>query len=103
MDLAEMKNYFIQSLLLFLFLLSSPYPVRAILPADGNGDGLVDGHDIKTFAGALVYVRTGDTALRTKVKNAIMSALGTEKVGANNSILSLDRQLGGYVISAGFL
>ncbi|OGC49782.1 hypothetical protein A2716_00255 [candidate division WWE3 bacterium RIFCSPHIGHO2_01_FULL_40_23] len=63
-------------------------------------------HDVKTLAVALVYARIGNTPTmdyRTKARNAIMSVMGTEQVGAYNSILSLGRQLGAYVLAADFI
>ncbi len=57
-------------------------------------------HGAKALAGALVYARTGTVSYYTKVRNAIMSAVGTEQVGCHNAILSLGRQLGSYVLAA---
>ena len=57
-------------------------------------------HGVRTLGVALVAARTGNAALRTKARNAIMSAIGTERVGAGNSILALGRQLGAYVMAA---
>lgn len=57
-------------------------------------------HDVKTFAVALVADRLGSDVYRTKARNAIMGAIGTEQVGAGNSILALGRQLGAYVLAA---
>lgn len=54
-------------------------------------------HDTSTLAGALVYARTGDSSLRTKVADAIMSAIETENGGRT---LALGRNLASYVISA---
>lgn len=59
-----------------------------------------DKHDMKILAEAIIYARTGDIAYQTKALQGIMSAKGTERVGAENSILSLGRQLGGYVFAA---
>jgi hypothetical protein len=60
-------------------------------------------HGVRTLGVALVAARTGSTTLRTKARNAIMSAIGTEQVGAGNSILALGRQLGAYVMAAGLI
>lgn len=57
-------------------------------------------HGVSTLGVALVAARTGNAALRTKARNAIMSAIGTERVGAGNSTLALGRQLGAYVMAA---
>ncbi len=61
-------------------------------------------HAIYTLAGALVYARTGDTTLRSKVRNAIIAAKqsldeSTEWQTANG-VLAAGRQIGAYVISA---
>ncbi len=61
-------------------------------------------HAIYTLAGALVYARTGDTALRSKVRDAIIAAKRTlDESGewqTTNGVLATGRQLGAYVISA---
>lgn len=57
-------------------------------------------HNMKVLAQAIVFACTGDKAYQTKAFEGIMSAKGTEQTGAYNSILSLGRQLGGYVIAA---
>lgn len=61
-------------------------------------------HAIYTLAGALVYARTGDTALRSKVRDAILAAKRTlDESGewqTTNGVLATGRQLGAYVISA---
>jgi hypothetical protein len=57
-------------------------------------------HNVRTLAVALVYARTGTSSYYTKARNAIMSAIGTERVGCYNAILSLGRQLGAYVLAA---
>ena len=54
-------------------------------------------HDVYTLAGALYYARTGDTVIRTKVANAIMSTLETENGGET---LAPSRNIVSYVISA---
>jgi hypothetical protein len=53
--------------------------------------------DIETLAAALVYARTGDARLRSKVAAALMSAIGTERSGRT---LSLARGLVSYVVAA---
>lgn len=60
-------------------------------------------HGVRTLAVALVFARTGDAAYYATARDAIMSAIGTERVGAHNSILSLGRQLGAYVLAADFI
>ena len=60
-------------------------------------------HGVMTLASALVYARTGEDDHRQRARDGIMSAIGTERVGANNSILSLGRQLGAYVLAADFI
>lgn len=68
-------------------------------------------HSGRTVGGALVYVRNGDSALRTKVRDAIIAAKRTadepEELNRNTgdpsttlNTLALGRQLGGYVIAA---
>jgi hypothetical protein len=61
-------------------------------------------HAIYTLAGALVYARTGDPALRSKVKTAIIAAKQSLDASAewqmSNGVLSAGRQIGAYVISA---
>jgi hypothetical protein len=54
-------------------------------------------NDVDALAGAFYYAKTGDAAMRTKVRNAIMTARGTEKGGR---VLALARNLQGYVIAA---
>jgi hypothetical protein len=53
-------------------------------------------HGVRTLAVALVYARTGQSSYYTKARNAIMSAIGTERVGCSSAILALGRQLGAY-------
>lgn len=60
-------------------------------------------HGVTTLAAALVYARTGDPDLRERARGEIMEAIGTEREGANNSILALGRQLGAYVLAADFI
>lgn len=57
-------------------------------------------HSVKTLGVALVANRLDSDSYRAKARAAIMSAIGTERVGAGNSILSLGRQLGAYVLAA---
>ena len=54
-------------------------------------------HDVLTLAGALYYARTNDSAMRTKVANAIMSSIGTEVGGR---ALEPSRNIVSYVIAA---
>ena len=54
-------------------------------------------HDVYTLAGALYYGRTGDSTMRTKVANAIMSSIGTQNGGRT---LEPSRNLVSYVIAA---
>ena len=58
---------------------------------------------VMTLAPALVYARTGDETYRERAQAQIMAAIGTEQEGATNSILSLGRQLGAYVLAADFI
>ena len=57
-------------------------------------------HSVKTLGVALVANRLDSDIYRAKARAAILSAIGTERVGAENSILSLGRQLGAYVLAA---
>lgn len=61
-------------------------------------------HAIYTLAGALVYARTGDSALRSKVKNAILAAKQSMDASSEwqttNGVLAAGRQIGAYVIAA---
>jgi Alginate lyase len=59
-------------------------------------------HGVVALASALVYARTGDEEYRRRATDMVMSAIGTERVGSSNSILSLGRQLGSYVLAADF-
>lgn len=54
-------------------------------------------NDVQTFAAALVYARTGDTAYRSKVITNLRAAMGTE---AGGRTLALARNLPGYVLAA---
>ena len=57
-------------------------------------------HDVRTLAVALVANRLDSDAYRARTRSAILGAMGTERVGADNSILALGRQLGAYVLAA---
>lgn len=61
-------------------------------------------HGVLAVAGALVYVRTGDPALRTKVADGILAAKRTCDTAAEYAggatQLTLGRQLTSYVIAA---
>jgi hypothetical protein len=57
-------------------------------------------HAVRTLAVGLVYSRTGDTVYRDRGRGEILAAMGTEREGADNSILALSRQLGAYVLAA---
>lgn len=60
-------------------------------------------HGVTTLAAALVYARTGDADFRERARGEILEVIGTEREGANNSILALGRQLGSYVLAADFI
>lgn len=53
--------------------------------------------DVKVLAAALVYARTGDERLRSKVADALMKVIGTERGGRT---LALARGLVSYVVAA---
>ena len=61
-------------------------------------------HAIYTLAGALVSTRNGDTALRSKVRDAILAAKRSldesTEWQSENGVLSAGRQIGAYVIAA---
>ncbi|MDH5243733.1 MAG: alginate lyase family protein [Chloroflexota bacterium] len=57
-------------------------------------------HGVRGLASALVYARTGSTVYRERAREAVMRAIGTEQLAADNSILALGRQLGSYVLAA---
>jgi hypothetical protein len=97
-------------------LIASPAEL-AVLPTSGSAwtslKAVADGslgtpnltdqdnkHDVKTLAVALVANRLNSDTYRAKARAAILGAMGTERVGADNSILALGRQLGAYVLSA---
>ena len=54
-------------------------------------------HDVRTYAGALYAMRTGDAAMRQKVRDAILAARETENGGR---VLALSWNLLGYVLAA---
>jgi hypothetical protein len=54
-------------------------------------------NDVYALAGALYYAKTGDSAMRAKVRTAIMTAKGTE---AGGRVLALARNLPSYVLAA---
>jgi hypothetical protein len=58
-------------------------------------------HAVKALAGALVSARTGDASYYNKTRDAIISAIGTERSGCR--ILSIGRQLAAYVLAADFI
>ncbi|MDP8905463.1 MAG: alginate lyase family protein [Chloroflexota bacterium] len=60
-------------------------------------------HGVRALAAALVFARTGDEAYEAKARQAIIEAIGTEREGADNSILALGRQLAAYVLAADFI
>lgn len=61
-------------------------------------------HAIYTLAGALVYARTGDASMRSKVRDGILAAKrsldDSSEWQTSNGVLATGRQLGAYVISA---
>jgi hypothetical protein len=61
-------------------------------------------HAIYTLAGALVSARTGDTALRNKVRDAILAAKRSldesSEWQSTNGVLAAGRQIGAYAIAA---
>jgi hypothetical protein len=59
-------------------------------------------HGLRALAAALVYARTGTASYATKAKAGIMAAIKTQTVGCHNAVLSLGRQLPGYVLAADF-
>lgn len=60
-------------------------------------------HGVITLASALVFARAADPVYGDRARTQLMSVIGTERVGAENSILSLGRQLGAYVLAADFI
>jgi hypothetical protein len=54
-------------------------------------------HDTSTLAGALVAVRTGDAALRTKVRSALAQLTATTRYAR---VLEMSRSIPSYVIAA---
>jgi hypothetical protein len=61
-----------------------------------------DDHHLRTLAAALVYARTGAAAYGTKARGGVMAAIGTQRVGCDNAVLALGRQLAAYVLAADF-
>lgn len=59
-------------------------------------------HHLRTLAAALVFARTGIASYGIKARSAVMSAIGTLRVGCDNAALSLGRQLTAYVLAADF-
>ena len=61
-------------------------------------------HDLSVLAGALVYARTGDPALRNKVRDGVLAAKrsldDSSEWQTDNGVLATGRQLGAYVIAA---
>jgi len=57
-------------------------------------------HAARTLAAGLVYARTGQPVYRDKARAAVLSAIGTERMEADNSVLALGRQLAAYVLTA---
>jgi hypothetical protein len=66
----------------------------------GTSAGQNNTHGAYVLAGALVAVRSGDSALATKAQNAIMAAIATQQDNVDNNVLSLGRQLANYVLAA---
>lgn len=64
---------------------------------DQNSD-----HHLRTLAAALVYARTGASAYGTKARSGVMDAIKTQRVGCDNAVLALGRQLPAYVLAADF-
>jgi hypothetical protein len=59
-------------------------------------------HHLRTLAAALLYARTGNGTYATKARAGVMNAIKTQVVGCHNAVLSLGRQLAGYVFAADF-
>ena len=61
-------------------------------------------HDLSVLAGALAYARTGDPALRSKVRDGVLAAKRSldqsSEWQTDNGVLATGRQLGAYVIAA---
>jgi hypothetical protein len=60
-------------------------------------------HPSTTLAAALVYARTGTASYKTKAISLIEAAYPTTRVGCNNAVLSLGRQLGAYILAADYV
>lgn len=52
------------------------------------------------LAAGLVFARTGDAAMKTKARNAIIAWTKTFKTGLTNGVLSIGRQTASYVMTA---
>jgi hypothetical protein len=59
-------------------------------------------HHLRTLAAALVFARTGDAAYGTKARAGVMAGMASQKDGCDQAVLSLGRQLTGYVLAADF-
>ncbi|HSL30420.1 MAG TPA: right-handed parallel beta-helix repeat-containing protein [Anaerolineales bacterium] len=61
-------------------------------------------HDLNVLAGAFAYARTGDPALRSKVRDGVLAAKRSldqsSEWQTDNGVLATGRQLGAYVIAA---
>jgi Alginate lyase len=55
---------------------------------------------VQALAAALVFARTGDSAMRDKARDAVMGAIGTWQPITTNGALSIGRQLPAYVMVA---
>jgi hypothetical protein len=82
-------------------------PVGGVNGSVDIGDPQDDG-DMDTLACALVYVRTGNTAYRTKVATALAAVMGTENDENGNDetddkVRAVGFNLPGYVIAAGLI
>jgi hypothetical protein len=77
--------------------------MKAVADGDLGTPDLADqdnDHGVRVLAVALVYARTNDAAYRARAATGILAAIGTERPGADNSVLALARQLGAYVLAA---
>jgi hypothetical protein len=59
-------------------------------------------HHLRTLAAALVFARTGDAAYGAKARAGVMAGMASQKDGCDQAVLSLGRQLTGYVLAADF-
>jgi hypothetical protein len=79
--------------------------LRAVADEDPGRPNLRDQddrHAVHMLAAALVFARTGEASYGVRARDGVMAAIGTERRGANNSILALGRQLAAYVLAADF-